>query len=115
RYPLVLMVCEACSLLQLTETVPPETLWQRDFPYYSSSSPALLRHAADIAHRLIRERRLDADSLVIEVASNDGYLLRNFVGQGIPCLGIDPAAGPAEQACKAGVPTLTTFFSLDLA
>src|SRR3546814_20471405 len=56
RYPLILVVCKACSLLQLTETVPPEILWQRDFPYFSSASPALLRHVAALARRLIRER-----------------------------------------------------------
>jgi SAM-dependent methyltransferase len=115
RYPLQLAFCEDCSLLQLTETVPPEILYQHDFPYFSSASPALLRHAADIAERLIRERHLDADSLAIEVASNDGYLLRNFSEQGIPCLGIDPAVGPAEQALRIGVPTLIDFFSLKLA
>lgn len=115
RYPLQLAFCEECAMLQLTETVPPEILYQRDFPYYSSASPALLRHAADIAERLIRGRKLGTNSLVIEVASNDGYLLRNFVEQGIPCLGIDPAAGPAEQARRTGVPTLNEFFSLKLA
>lgn len=115
RYPLQLAFCEDCSLLQLTETVPPEVLYQREFPYFSSASPALLRHAADLAHRLIPERQLGSDSLVVEVASNDGYLLRNFVKQGIPCLGIDPAFGPAEQACREGIPTLNDFFSLKLA
>lgn len=115
RYPLQLTFCECCALLQLTESVPPEILYQRDFPYFSSSSPALLRHAADLAHRLIRERQLGRDSMVVEVASNDGYLLRNFAERGIPCLGIDPAAGPAEQALKAGIPTLVEFFSRELA
>jgi SAM-dependent methyltransferase len=115
RYPLQLAFCEDCTLLQITETVPPEILYQRDYPYFSSSSPALLQHAAVIAQRLIRERRLGADSLVMEVACNDGYLLRNFVRQGIPCLGIDPAAGPAEHARSIGVPTINDFFSLNLA
>ncbi|HLT76223.1 MAG TPA: class I SAM-dependent methyltransferase [Ferrovibrio sp.] len=115
RYPLQLALCQECAMLQLTETVPPEILWQRDFPYYSSASPALLRHASSIAERLIRERKLGPDSLVVEVASNDGYLLRNFRDHGIPCLGIDPADGPAEQARQAGIPTLTDFFSLALA
>jgi len=115
RYPLQLAFCEDCSVLQLTETVPPEILYQRDFPYYSSASPALVRHAAAISQRLIRERHLGAESLVVEVASNDGYLLRNFSAQKIPCLGIDPAAGPAEQARRTGIPTLTDFFTLKLA
>jgi SAM-dependent methyltransferase len=115
RYPLQLAFCEDCTLLQVTETVPAEILYQRDFPYFSSSSPALVQHAASLSHRLIRERGLGADSLVIEVGSNDGYLLRNFVRQGIPCLGIDPATGPAEQARSIGVPAINDFLSLNLA
>ncbi len=115
RYPLQLAFCEDCALLQVTETVPPEILYQRDYPYFSSSSPALLQHAASIAQRLIRERGLGPNSLVLEVACNDGYLLRNFVEQGIPCLGIDPAAGPAAHARKIGVPVINDFFSLGLA
>ena len=115
RYPLQLAFCADCAMLQLTETVPPEILYQRDFPYYSSSSPALLQHASDIADRLIRERHLGPDNLVVEVASNDGYLLRNFLERGVPCLGIDPADGPAEQARRSGISTLTDFFSLRLA
>jgi SAM-dependent methyltransferase len=115
RYPLQLALCENCALLQVTETVPPEILYQRDYPYFSSSSPALLQHAASIADRLIRERGLGPNSLVMEVACNDGYLLRNFVEQGIPCLGIDPAAGPAAHARKIGVPVINDFFSLSLA
>jgi SAM-dependent methyltransferase len=115
RYPLQLAFCENCALLQVTETVPPEILYQRDYPYFSSSSPALLQHAASIAQRLIRERGLGPDSLVMEVACNDGYLLRNFVEQGVPCLGIDPAAGPAAHARKIGIPIINDFFSLCLA
>jgi SAM-dependent methyltransferase len=115
RYPLQLALCENCALLQVTETIPPEILFQRDYPYFSSSSPALLQHAASNVHRLVRERGLGPNSLVIEVASNDGYLLRNFVRQGIPCLGIDPAAGPAAHARSIGVPTINDFFSLSLA
>jgi SAM-dependent methyltransferase len=115
RYPLQLAFCEDCALLQVTETVPPEILYQRDYPYFSSSSPALLQHAASIAQRLIRERGLGPNSLVLEVACNDGYLLRNFVEQGIPCLGIDPAAGPAAHARQIGVPVINDFFSLGLA
>lgn len=115
RYPLQLAFCENCALLQLTETVPSEILYQRDYPYFSSWSPALLQHASSIAQRLIRERGLGADSLVMEVACNDGYLLRNFVRQGIPCLGIDPATGPAAHARSIGVPIINDFFSLGLA
>ena len=115
HFPLQLAFCENCALLQLTETVPPEILYQRDYPYYSSSYPALLSHAATLAQRLISERHLGADNLVVEVGSNDGYLLQNFVRLGIPCIGIDPAPGPADQACSIGVPTINDFFSLSLA
>jgi SAM-dependent methyltransferase len=115
RYPLQLAFCEGCSLLQVTETIPPDVLFQRDYPYFSSSSPALLRHAAAHAQALIVDCGLDSKSFVVEVACNDGYLLRNFVEPGIPCLGIDPAAGPAEHARKIGVPVFNDFFSLKLA
>ena len=115
RYPLQLARCESCSLLQVTETVPPAVLFQQDYPYFSSSSPALLRHAADHAQALTIDRGLDSRSFVIEVACNDGYLLRNFVQREIPCLGIDPAAGPAQQAQRIGVPVINDFFSLKVA
>jgi SAM-dependent methyltransferase len=114
-YPLQLAFCENCALLQLTETVSPEILYQRDYPYFSSSYPALLSHAASITKRLVAERDLGANSLVVEVGSNDGYLLQNFVRAGIPCFGIDPAEGPAQHANSIGVPTLNDFFSLSLA
>nr|NIM98557.1 methyltransferase domain-containing protein [candidate division Zixibacteria bacterium] len=95
--------------------VPPEILFGEDYPYFSSVSKTVLQHSRENAHELIRSRKLDAKSLVVEPASNDGYMLRNFVAQGIPVLGIDPAKAPAETAQKAGVPTLRTFFGADLA
>jgi 2-polyprenyl-3-methyl-5-hydroxy-6-metoxy-1,4-benzoquinol methylase len=115
RYPLQLAVCQECTLLQVTETVPPEVLYQQDYPYFSSSSPALLAHAEEIAEKLIAQRNLHHDSFVVEVASNDGYLLRNFVRKGIPCLGIDPAKGPADRAQSIGIPVINDFFSTGLA
>ena len=115
RYPLQFAQCRECSLLQVTETIPPEILFQRDYPYFSSSSPALLAHAARHAERLTHQKRLGANSLVIEVACNDGYLLRNFVARGIPCLGIDPAVGPATKARSLGIPVVNDFFSFKLA
>jgi SAM-dependent methyltransferase len=111
RYPLVVALCNDCSLLQITETIPPEQLYQRDYPYFSSSSPALLRHASSLARKLLQERNLGPDSFVVEVASNDGYLLENFLQLGVPCQGIDPAAGPSERARSRGIPTITDFFS----
>jgi SAM-dependent methyltransferase len=110
RYPLAVAFCPDCSLLQLTETVPLDVLYRHDYPYYSSFSPALLRHSAAHAEALVQKYRLDQDSFVVEVASNDGYLLRNFVAREIPCLGIDPADGPAAQATAIGVPTIHDFF-----
>jgi SAM-dependent methyltransferase len=114
-FPLTVVFCSKCSLLQILETVSPEILFGRDFPYYSSFSPALLQHSRENALNLIETRRLDTSSFVVELASNDGYLLRNFVEHGIPVLGIDPAEGPARAAETAGIPTLCTFFDKRLA
>lgn len=110
RFPLAVAFCPECALLQVTETVPPEILYRRSYPYFSSSSPALLKHSAAHVDALIDRYRLGANSLVVEVASNDGYLLRNFVARGIDCLGIDPADGPVAAARAAGVPTWHDFF-----
>ncbi len=114
-FPLNVAFCPQCSLVQLLETVPPEELFCQDYPYYSSFSPALLQHSKANALHLIESRRLNENSLVIELASNDGYLLKNFVERGIPVLGIDPAEGPAKAAEKIGVPTVCTFFGESLA
>lgn len=115
RFPLKVVFCEDCALVQITETVAPEILFADAYPYYSSFSPALLAHSrANVLARL-EERQLDAGSLVIELASNDGYLLKNYVEAGIPVLGIDPADGPAAAAQKIGVPTLNDFFTVELA
>jgi SAM-dependent methyltransferase len=114
-FPLTVAFCAKCSLVQLLETVPPEELFCEDYPYYSSFSPALLKHSRENALDLIRLRKLDANSLVVELASNDGYLLKNFVENAIPVLGIDPAEGPAKAAEKIGVPTINAFFGENLA
>jgi len=113
--PLTLAFCEKCSLVQILETVRPEILFGQDYPYFSSVSQSLLEHSRKNAEELIESRGLNQNSLVIEPASNDGYMLRNFAGHGIPVLGIDPAKGPAEAAISAGIPTLNTFFSKELA
>jgi len=113
--PLKLMFCPGCSLVQISETVSPEILFGDDYPYFSSVSPALQEHFRQSAERLIETRRLGPESLVIEAASNDGYLLRHFVARNIPVLGIDPAKGPASAALDQGVYTLNTFFTLGLA
>lgn len=110
-----LAFCPQCSLVQITETVPPEILFCRDYPYFSSVSPSLMRHFRDSAERIIERRALGADSLVVEAACNDGYMLEAFVERGIPVIGIDPAEGPAERARERGVRTLCTFFTNALA
>lgn len=115
RFPLEVAFCGGCGLTQIIETLPPPKLFGDDYPYYSSFSDALLRHSRENALDLIQRRKLGTDSLVVELASNDGYLLRNFVEVGIPVLGIDPAAGPVRAAQKAGIPTLHRFFGRDLA
>jgi SAM-dependent methyltransferase len=114
RYPLDVAFCPSCTLMQLGHPAPTEAIF-RDYSYYSSVSETLLVHSAEHARELIATRDLGPRSLVIELASNDGYLLRNFVERGIPVLGIDPALGPAEAAETIGVPTLREFFGVPLA
>jgi hypothetical protein len=115
KYPLEVAYCPGCSLMQILETVPPEVLFCDEYPYFSSFSDALLRHSRDNVLDLIERRGLRSDSFVVELASNDGYLLKNYVEMGIPVLGIDPADGPAQAAERIGVATLNTFFTVDLA
>jgi SAM-dependent methyltransferase len=115
KAPLDLVFCPDCALVQITETVPPEILFCRNYPYFSSVSKALLAHFAASAADLIENRNLNGESLVIEAASNDGYMLRNFVAKGIPVLGVDPTEGPVKNARKAGVNSICTFFTRDLA
>jgi SAM-dependent methyltransferase len=114
RYPLDLAFCGACALVQILHRVPPEEMFE-DYQYYSSYSDTLLAHSRDHVQELISTRSLGPDSLVVELASNDGYLLKYFVEEGIPVLGIDPAHGPAEAAEAIGVPTLTEYFGTELA
>lgn len=95
--------------MQITETVPPERLF-REYAYFSSFSDTMLRHARELVERLIRERRLTAQSFVLEIASNDGYLLQHYARQGIPVLGLEPAENVARVAVQRGVPTVCDFF-----
>lgn len=113
--PLDLVFCPQCCLVQITEIVPPEILFCQDYPYFSSVSESLLKHFGNSAKNLIETRNLDSNSLVIEAASNDGYMLRNFVAEDIPVLGIDPASGPVNAAIEAGVNSICTFFGRELA
>jgi len=113
RFPLDLVLCEGCSLLQITETVPPEVMF-RDYRYFSSFSDTMLKHAAAIADRLVKERGLGASSLAAEIASNDGYLLKNYVRHDVPVLGIEPARNVAAVAEDNGVRTVVEFFGREL-
>ncbi len=114
-YPLDLAFCPHCALVQITETVPPEKLF-REYLYFSSFSDTILRHAEEIVGRLIVSRRLNDDSLAVEVASNDGYLLQYYHREGIPVLGIEPAVNVARVAQEErGIRTLCQFFGKQLA
>jgi SAM-dependent methyltransferase len=115
RYPLDVAFCPDCALVQILETVPPERLFGADYPYFSSFTDALLAHSAANVEARVAERRLDASSLVVELASNDGYLLQYYRTHGIPVLGIDPAPGPVAAARARGVDSLQAFFGRDLA
>lgn len=114
-YPLDMVFCQRCTLVQLTETIPPEKLF-REYLYFSSFSDTMLQHAEALVRRLIAFRNLDGKSLVVEVASNDGYLLQYYLRQGIPVLGIEPAVNVARVAQEErGIHTLCEFFGKDLA
>src|SRR5688572_14441419 len=113
-YPLDLAFCPNCSLVQITETVPPEELF-RDYLYFSSFSDTMLQHAQSIVARVLESRPLGPNSLAVEIASNDGYLLQYYKQAGIPVLGIEPAINIAKVAEERGIPTLAEFFGLQLA
>lgn len=114
KFPLELVFCPHCTLVQITETVPPEILFG-DYLYFSSFSDTVLSNARQLAQRMIQARHLDATSLVGEIASNDGYLLQNYVEQGIPVLGIEPAQNIARLAQQKGIRTLGVFFNAAVA
>jgi SAM-dependent methyltransferase len=115
RYPLEVAFCPSCTLVQILYTVPPEELFGGDYPYFSSFSDALLEHSRKNVEARIAERGLGGDSLVVELASNDGYLLQYYQQAGVAVLGIDPAPGPAKAAIERGIPTMVDFFTTDLA
>jgi len=114
-FPLKLKVCTNCWLVQTEDYARADELFKHDYAYFSSTSTSWLAHAACYTNLITNKLALDANSFVIEVASNDGYLLKNFVAAGIPCLGIEPTASTAEAAEKLGIPVIREFFGLDLA
>lgn len=114
-FPLELAFCSSCSLVQILETVPPETMF-KSYPYFSSFSDTAVRNAEILAERMIGERSLGESSLIVEIASNDGYLLQFYKRAGLSVLGIEPAANIAQVAEKdRGIPTLCEFFDANLA
>jgi C-methyltransferase C-terminal domain/Putative zinc binding domain/Methyltransferase domain len=113
-YPLTVFVCEHCLLVQLPTHVSGEQIFS-EYAYFSSYSTSYLEHARQNVNAIIDRFRLTAKHFVVELASNDGYLLRNFVEHGIPCLGIEPAANVAKVAQQGGIPTLVRFFGKQIA
>ncbi len=114
KAPLEVLLCETCSLVQISCTIPPERLF-RNYAYFSSFSETMLKHAEDLCARLKGERNLGAESFVVEIASNDGYLLKNYNQSGVPTLGIEPALNVAKVAQSHGIETITEFFDSKLA
>ncbi|MGZ5041305.1 MAG: methyltransferase domain-containing protein [Usitatibacter sp.] len=114
-YPLRLLVCDRCWLVQTEDYAEAGDLFTADYVYFSSVSKTWLDHAESYARLITQRLGLGAASLVVEVAANDGYLLRNFVAAGIPCLGIEPTASTAQAAERLGIPILREFFGRDVA
>lgn len=115
HYPLRLFVCASCWLVQTEDYSAAQDLFTEDYAYFSSVSRSWLLHAANYASAITKRLSLGDSSFVIEVASNDGYLLKNFVLKGIPCLGIEPTASTADVAERNGVNTIREFFGENLA
>ena len=114
KFPLRLAVCKSCWMLQITDLVPPVELFS-EYLYFSSFSDLMLRHSREACEGYLKEFGLNDQSLVVEVASNDGYLLQNFVQAKVPCLGIEPAANIAKVAREKGIETLVEFFGQKIA
>ena len=114
-YPLKIKVCDQCWLVQTEDYTQADELFSAEYAYFSSTSSSWLAHAQNFAEKISSELALTDRSLVIEVASNDGYLLKNFVAANIPCLGIEPTDSTAQAAAKLGIPVLREFFGESLA
>ena len=109
-YPLKIKVCDRCWLVQTEDYTRADELFNSDYAYFSSMSSSWLAHAKEYVEQMTECLRLDGNSFVVEVASNDGYLLRNFMAKSIPCLGIEPTASTAMAAKKIGIPVMQEFF-----
>jgi SAM-dependent methyltransferase len=109
-FPLHVYVCSECLLVQLREYVKPDLIFASDYPYYSSYSDSWVEHARQYVQHVMQDHGIGREAFVVELASNDGYLLQHFVASGVRCLGIEPAKGVASAAVAKGVPTLNRFF-----
>jgi SAM-dependent methyltransferase len=114
-FPLKLYVCDGCWLVQTEDYSRANELFSKDYAYFSSTSKSWLDHSSRYVEQISGDLKLSRDSFVIEVASNDGYLLKNFVKSGVPCLGIEPTDSTADAAEKIGVPVLRKFFGVEVA
>ena len=114
-YPLRLYVCDKCWLVQTEDYAQANELFKDDYAYFSSTSKSWLAHAAKYSRDIIQRLGLGSSSHVVEIAANDGYLLRNFVEAGIPCLGVEPTGGTADAAERLGIPVVREFFGSALA
>jgi SAM-dependent methyltransferase len=109
------MLCENCWLAQIGEYVAPEAIFSEKYPYFSSYSDSWLKHAERYVDKVISSGIVSDESFVVEIASNDGYLLRNFVSRGIRCLGVEPTENTAKVAIEKGIPTDVRFFGTETA
>ena len=114
HYPLKVLVCDQCWLVQTEDYAQADELFNADYAYFSSTSTGWLAHAQRYAESITRKLQLSSESLVIEIASNDGYLLKNFILAGIPCLGIEPTASTAAAAELQGIQVTREFFTEQL-
>ena len=114
-YPLHVYLCTACWLVQLQEYVSPQVIFNEAYPYFSSFSDSWVEHARHYAAKMQAEQGIKPSSFVVELASNDGYLLQHFLGAGVRCLGIEPTASTARAAIERGVPTQIEFFGTEVA
>jgi hypothetical protein len=114
-YPLKVMVCESCWLVQTEDYGKAVEYFDAEYAYFSSTSTSWLNHALEYVEKIVPQLQLTKDSFVVEIASNDGYLLKNFISKKIPCLGIEPTESTANAAEEVGVPVLREFFGEDLA
>ncbi len=114
-YPLCVYVCTHCWLMQIEDYKRSHEIFGEDYRYYSSYSSLWLRHAEEYVNKIVPRLGLNHTSKVMEIASNDGYLLQYFKTLGIPCFGVDPAKGPAQKANEKGIETIVAFFNKDFA